>query len=266
MPHDGGHLLLTAAERLEILSSDATAGRFIHKLIGADELINSLERYCIWVEDDDVISAMKIKTFKKTAEKVNAVRLASPSADAVAAAGRPLTFKARRQPKGQYIAVPGVSSEKREYIPMAIFPPDVIVTNALLTIDFATIEIFAVLNSSVFNVWNRKISGRLESRYRISAEITYNNFPLPELSLDQRSQLIQSGEEILRCREKFTNAKLAELYDPLSMPEILRRAHGKNDNVVLKIFGLDLSASEDTILSRLFEEYAKLERIGQLPD
>jgi len=266
MPHDGGHLLLTAAERLEILSSDATAGRFIHKLIGADELINSLERYCIWVEDDDVISAMKIKTFRQIAEKVNAVRLASPSVDAVAAAGRPLTFKARRQPKGQYIAVPGVSSEKREYIPMAIFPPEVIVTNALLTIDFATIEIFAVLNSSVFNVWNRKISGRLESRYRISAEITYNNFPLPELSPDQRSQLIQSGEEILRCREKFTNVKLAELYDPLSMPEILRKAHEKNDNAVLKIFGLALNASEDTILSRLFEEYAKLESLGKLPD
>lgn len=264
MPHDGGHLLLTAAERLEILSSDATAGRFIHKLIGADELINSLERYCIWVEDDDVISAMKIKPFKQIAEKVKAVRLASPSVDAVAAAGRPLTFKARRQPKGQYIAVPRVSSEKREYIPMAIFPPEIIVTDALLTIDFATIEIFAVLNSSVFNVWNRKISGRLESRYRISAEITYNNFPLPELSQQQRAQLIASGSGILESREKFANVKLSELYDPLSMPESLRKAHLKNDSVVLKVFGLNGNASDEVILSNLFAVYAQLGDSGKL--
>jgi hypothetical protein len=265
MPHDGGHLLLSSAERSEILARDASAGKFIHQLIGADELINSLERFCIWVEDDDVISAMKIQALRNRAEKVHAVRLASPSADAVAAAGRPLTFKARRQPKGQYIAVPGVSSEKREYIPMALFPSEVIVTNALLTIDFATIDIFAVLNSSVFNVWNRKISGRLESRYRISAEITYNNFPLPQLSPDQRNQLISSGNEILHARKKFANANLAELYDPLSMPDLLRKAHAKNDNEVLKIFSLASSASDDTILSRLFEVYAELAGSGKLP-
>jgi hypothetical protein len=264
MPHDGGHLLLTPAERLEILTSDATAGRFIHKLVGADELINSIERYCIWVEDDDVIAAMKIKALRNRAEKVNAVRLASPSTDAVAAAGRPLTFKARRQPTSQYIAVPRVSSEKREYIPMALFPPEVIATDAVLTIDFATTEIFAVLNSSVFNIWNRKISGRLESRYRISAEITYNNFPLPQLSSNHRDQLISSGEDILLAREKFKNPKLADLYDPLAMPEPLRRAHAKNDIVTLKIFGLTSNVSDEAILSRLFEVYAELEGSGKL--
>ena len=264
MPHDGGHLLLTSAESSEILAADESAGRFIRKLIGADELINNLERFCIWVEDEEVISAMKVRFFRDRAEKVRAMRLESPSADAVAAAGRPLTFKARRQPKGQYLAVPGVSSEKREYIPMALFPPDVIVTNALLTIDFATIEIFAVLNSSVFNVWNRKISGRLESRYRISAEITYNNFPLPKISQEQQNQLISSGNEILYAREKYPSSKLSQLYDPLSMPESLRKAHAKNDRVVLKILGLPMDASDDIILSRLFATYAELESSGKL--
>ena len=147
---------------------------------------------------------------------------------------------------------------------MALFPPEVIVTNALLTIDFATIDIFAILNSSVFNVWNRKISGRLESRYRISAEITYNNFPLPQLSADQRDQLFSSGEDILLAREKFKNAKLADLYDPLSMPDSLRKAHAKNDAVTLKIFGLTSHVGDEAILSRLFEVYAELEGLGKL--
>ncbi len=264
MPHDGGYLLLSPEEKKEIVSKDEAALKYIHKLIGADELINNLERYCIWVDDENVIAAMKIEPLRKRAEQVRAVRLSSPSADAVAAAGRPLTFKARRQPKELYIAVPAHSSEKREYIPIALFPPEVIITNALLTIDFATIEIFGILNSSVFNLWSRKVSGRLESRYRISAEITYNNFPLPELSLEQRNQLVVSGNEILQVREKFKNTKLSELYDPLTMPESLRKAHRANDDVVLKIYGLRNKASEEAILSRLFEVYADLENSDKL--
>lgn len=263
MPHDGGFLLLSSAEKTDLVNISPTLKKYIRKLIGAVELINNLERFCIWVEDADALSAMRIQSLKGRAELVRATRLASPSVDAVAAASRPLTFKARRQPKGTYIAVPGVSSEKREYIPMALFSEEVIATNLLLTIDFATMDIFAILNSSVFNIWNRKISGRLKSDYRISAEITYNNFPLSALSEAQRNSLSVLGEDILKIRAKFSDVKLSELYDPVSMPEVLRKAHKDNDDFVLKMYSLRSTASDDEILSKLFQVYAELENANK---
>jgi hypothetical protein len=264
MPHDGGFLLLTPEEKLEIINSEPEASSFIRKLIGADELINNIERYCIWVKDDEILLANKIKSLRLRAEKVRKIRLESPSADAVAAATRPLTFKARRQPTSTYIALPSVSSDKRKYLPIALFPPEVIVTNLLLTVDFATDEIFALLNSSVFNVWHRKISGRLGNAARLSAEITYNNFPVPELTPEQIITLRKTGREILNVRGNFNGINLAEFYDPLTMPETLRKAHDSNDKAVLKIYGLSGKSSEDEVLMRLFEEYEKLERIDKL--
>ena len=264
MPHDGGFLLLSPDEKLEIINNDPEASRFIRKLIGADELINDIERYCIWVKDDEILSANKIKSLRLRAEKVRKTRLDSPSADAVAAAIRPLTFKARRQPTSTYIAVPSVSSDKRKYLPIALFPPEVIVTNLLLTVDFATDEIFALLNSSIFNVWHRKISGRLGNAARLSAEITYNNFPVHELTSEQIISLRITGRDILTVRSKFDGNNLAELYDPLTMPEALVKAHDSNDKAVLKIYGLNAKSPEDEVLMRLFEIHEKLDHSDKL--
>ena len=264
MPHDGGFLLLSVEEKQEIITSEPEASKFIRKLVGADELINNLERYCIWVKDEEAILANRIKSLRLRAEKVRKTRLESPSADAVAAASRPLTFKARRQPTSTYIAVPSVSSDKRVYIPIAVYPPEVIVTNLLLTIDCATDEIFALLNSSIFNIWNRKVSGRLGNAARVSAEITYNNFPVPELTGEQIDLLSTTGRDILNVRETFGAVKLAELYDPISMPEALRKAHDANDKVSLKIYGLSVKSNQDEILSRLFEIYEKLDNVNKL--
>jgi hypothetical protein len=266
MPHDGGFLLLSVEEKQEIITSEPEASKFIRKLVGADELINNLERYCIWVKDEEAILANRIKSLRSRAEKVRKTRLESPSADAVAAASRPLTFKARRQPTSTYIAVPSVSSDKRVYIPIAVYPPEVIVTNLLLTIDCATDEIFALLNSSIFNIWNRKVSGRLGNAARVSAEITYNNFPVPELTGEQIDLLRTTGRDILNVRETFGAVKLAELYDPISMPEALRKAHDANDKVSLKIYGLSVKSNQDEILSRLFEIYEKLDNVNKLSD
>ena len=125
--------------------------------------------------------------------------------------------------------------------------PNVITNDSLLTISNSNFITFAILESRVFTIWNATVSGRLKSDFRISAEITYNNFPLPELSQEERNQLIASGNEILQAREKFTNTKLAELYNPLSMPESLRKAHSKNDAVTLKVFGLSVKANDAAI-------------------
>ena len=137
-------------------------------------------------------------------------------------------------------------------------PPQVVVNDALLTISNADLFTFALLNSKVFNLWNATVSGRLESRFRISAEITYNNFPFPEVSQDIRDSLFSSGQEILDARAEYPSDNLASLYDPLSMPVPLRKAHDQNDKAALKAYGLKPSSDDTTILAELFSRYAQL--------
>jgi hypothetical protein len=130
-----------------------------------------------------------------------------------------------RQPTTNYLAVPGVSSERRVYVPMAIMQPDVIASNALLTISDATEYTFGLMHSSVFNARIKTVSGRLKSDTRISAEITYNNFPWPEPTDEQRALVSEMAQLVMDVREQFPGSSLADLYDPLSMPASLLSAH-----------------------------------------
>jgi hypothetical protein len=130
----------------------------------------------------------------------------------------------------------------------------------LASIPQANKPLFAILNSTVFNIWTRAVSGRLESRIRISAEITYNNFPLRQLTEDEKNSLAQTGQAILDAREKFPTSTLADLYGSTSMPLDLIKAHEVNDRAVMKIFGIKSDAGDEQILSKLFSEYDEMTR------
>jgi hypothetical protein len=167
-------------------------------------------------------------------------------------------FVQRAQPKSSYIAVPGVSSENRMIIPKAYMPESTIATNALLTVADERLSTFAILQSKPFTIWASTVSGRLEGRIRISAEITYHNFPLPKISSTNRESLDMVGREILDARSAHLDSTLSELYSPGSTPLELLKLHDKCDKLVLAIFGLKSSASNQQILASLFEHYKEL--------
>jgi len=266
MPRDNGHLSkINAEEAEEIRNSDPVAALYLRKLIGATEFINGVERFCLWLEDAEPQHLRTSIVLKRRVELVREMRLASAAASTRQAASISHLFVQRAQPQTDYIAVPCVSSESRPYVPMGFFPPSVIANNALLTIPNANLAVFAILMSKPFNTWNRAVSGRLKSDMRISQEITYNNFPLRQLTSEEREALKKSGQAILDSRLKHKTATLADLYGLGSMPLELLKTHQENDKLVLKVFGLKSSASEEEILSKLFSEYEMLTR-GLIPN
>jgi len=260
-PTDEGYLSNISPEEAQVIrNTDPVAAKYLHKIIGAAELINGKSRFCLWLEKASPTDIKHSKTIGERAEQVKAMRSASTKAMTRKDAATPTLFQEIRQPRSKYLAVPSVSSENRQYVPMALMPPDVIVNNALLTISNADLFTFALLQSSVFNLWNATVSGRLESRFRISAEITYNNFPFPEVSADTRIALEDSGQTILNARAEHPNETLATLYDPLAMPANLRRAHEQNDRVTLKAYGLKSNVEDGEVLADLFLRYSALSK------
>lgn len=258
-PTDEGYLSnISEEEAEEIRNADPIAAKYLHEIIGAAELINGKKRFCLWLPDASPSDVRQSKVISDRATSVRDMRLASTKATTRRDAATPTLFQEIRQPKSTYLAVPSVSSERRDYVPMALMPSEVIVNNALLTISDADLFTFALLHSSVFNLWNRTVSGRLKSDFRISAEITYNNFPFPEVSDEVRQSLLATGQAIVDARSQYLGETLATLYDPISMPLSLRKAHEANDKTVLKAYGLNGAAGSSVILEELFKRYAEL--------
>jgi hypothetical protein len=258
MPHDGGFLLVEPEDAVTIRANDPIAARYLRKLIGARELIQGQERFCLWLVDAPASDVRGSKEIMRRAELVAEERRKSPDPAAVKAVATPTLFKARRQPEHQYLAVPGVSSESRRYVPMALFSPDVIATNALLTIDNADLFTFGVLHGRLFQVWNATVSGRMKSDFRISAEITYNNYPWPVREAASRVAIEAAAQGVIDARTKHPDQTLADLYNPLGMPPDLLKAHEQLDRVVLAAYGLKPSTTDAEVLSALFTRYEEL--------
>lgn len=260
MPNDGGFLSDIDEETAErIRKEDPIAAKYIRKLVGAKELIQNIPRYCLWLQDADPADIRKSPELSKRVEEVKNLRAASKREATKRLASRPAEFGEIRQPKGEYLAVPATSSENREYVPLAVMPESVITNNAVLVVGgMKSIETFGMLASKVFSVWNRAVSGRLESRLRISATITYNNFPFPELTEELREEIERGAQSVLVARSSFAFNSLADLYAPNAMPDALRRAHNNLDKAVLKAFGLPATATDEQILTKLFARYAEL--------
>jgi hypothetical protein len=263
MPNDGGHLSDISADEAEaIRKKDPVAAKYLHRLIGSRELIHNDERYCLWLDGANPADLRTSPELTLRVEKVRKLRIESKRAATQKLAKKPSEFGENRQPKVKYIAVPSVSSDKREYVPMAVLEPDVIANNLVLTVPMKSLATFGFLQSKVFALWNKAVSGRLGNGMRISVSITYNNFVSPLLNKEQRANIERDAEAILVARSSYPNNSLADLYESTSMPLALRRAHDKLDAEVLKAFGLKATASDEEILKSLFQRYS--DAIGEL--
>ncbi|MDR2239634.1 MAG: hypothetical protein LBE33_04260 [Zoogloeaceae bacterium] len=296
-PTDGGNLLLSDDEKSALLEMRPQAEKWIRPFLGADEFINGLSRWCLWLVG---ISAAELRAMPEVYKRVQAVkvmRLASPKAATRECAATPYLFQENRQPSSPYLLVPSVSSERREFVPVGFLPPDVIASNLVLTISNATSYHFAILNSTMHNSWMRAVCGRLKSDYRYSASIVYNNFPWPVASQQPtansqqptansqqptansqqptansqqptaigsglpekfRIALEKTGQAILDARALYLDATLADLYDPLTMPPELRKAHTANDRAIDAAYGYKGDKSDAARVAFLFDLYGKL--------
>ena len=257
-PTDGGFLSDVSAEDVErIRRTDPVAAKYLRQLVGAQELINRSQRWCLWLQGAGPSEIRSSPELMRRSDAVRSMRLASTKKQTRSDAATPHLFQEVRQPTTQFLAIPIHSSQTRKYVPMAMFSPDVITNNAVLNVGNATLYTFGMLHSSVFMAWNAAVSGRIKSDFRISAEVTYNNFPWPEAPKN-KDAIEASARAVLDARELYPDSSLADLYDPRSMPKPLVDAHNTLDRVVLAAYGLKSDATEADILAELFMRYQRL--------
>lgn len=238
MPNDGGQLLLSDPDRDELVAQEPEAVLWIRPFLGAEEFINNGKRWCLWLKDCPPATLRKMPLVMQRVSAIRQAREASTRANTRALAATPALFGEIRQPEsGNYLLVPGVSSERRSFIPIGFLPATVIASNATLIVPNATLFHFGILTSTMHNAWMRYTCGRLKSDYRYSASIVYNNYPWPEAATDKHRQAIEAAAQaVLDARAQFPGASLADLYDPLSMPPALLKAHQKLDAAVDKAY------------------------------
>ena len=260
MPNDGGHLSDWSPEqRDEVLLRWPEAEPLFRRFMGAQEFINGIERWCLWLKGTNPVLLRNVPPVLEAIAAVRELRLASNRASTKKLAATPMLFAEIRQPEtGNFILVPRHSSEKRRYIPIGFLDSSVICGDANLLIPSATLYEFGILTSNVHNAWMRAICGRIKSDYRYSAQIVYNNFPWTEVTDVQKARIEQTAQAILDARAIYPNASLADLYDELTMPPELRSAHQNNDRAVMAAYGFSTKMTESECVAELFKLYQTL--------
>ena len=259
MPNDKGHLLLDKDERDAVLAAEPDLAPYIRPIVGTDEYINDIPRWCFWLVDVEPNVIRQSAVLRLIADAVRALRTASPRTATQGLAQTPLLFGEIRQPARRYLIVPGVSSETRQYVPMGFLPPDVITSNLAFTCPQATLYHFAVLTSGMHMAWLRYVCGRLESRYRYSKDIVYNNFPWPDTPSEAAQQALEAAAQaIFDARDTHPNSTLADLYDPVAMPADLRTAHQRLDRLVERLYRPAKFQHDNERVRHLFELYVTL--------
>ena len=242
MPRDGGGFILSEEEKSVLIKTEPLAEKWIRLYLGAEEFLKNKKRYCLWLVGANPAEISKCPTVKSRVEMVRKFRLASKAAGTRKFAETPTLFCQIAQPQnGLYIAVPKTSSERRRYIPLGILDADIIASDLLFLIPNAEMFHFGVLESNVHMAWMRTVCGRLKSDYRYSKDIVYNNFPWPEPTREQKAKIEQTAQGILDARALYPDASLADLYDELTMPPELRKAHQANDKADRKSTRLNSS-------------------------
>ena len=261
-PVEGGHLIFTEEEKEEFLKAEPTAEPFFRPFMGSDDYINNHPRWCLWLlgTSPDVLRSMP--HVMERIEAVRQFRLNSVKPSTREYANYPAQFMEIKQPNSDYLMIPRVSSERRRYIPVGFLPSVVVASDATSFIPNATLYHFGILTSNVHNAWMRVVCGRLKSDYRYSVKIVYNNFPWPNPTEKQKKRIEQTAQAILDVRNLFPNSSLADLYDALTMPKELRKAHQENDKAVMQAYGFDVKMlnddTETAIVSELFKLYNML--------
>lgn len=256
-PTDGGNLIIEASELDEFLEKEPLAQKYIKRLVGAKEYINSLDRYCLWLINVPPSELRKMPLVMERVKKVKEMRLSSSDKGTQKLADYPTLFRETNNPK-TFIVVPSVSSENRKYVPMGFLDENTIPTNLVLIIPEASLYHFGIVTSNVHMAWMRAVCGRLEMRYRYSKDIVYNNFPWPTPTDEQKAKIELTAQAILDARALYPDCSLADLYDELTMPVELRKAHQANDKAVMQAYGFwgKLNTESECVaeLMRMYKE------------
>ena len=237
MPIDDGYLILDDDDVKNILTSNPECCEAIRKYIGGYELINNKVRYCLWLDGVKPSIYNKCKFIMDRIEMNRLFRLSSKRSATKKLAEYPQLFGEIRQPDTEMLVIPKISSEKRRYLPVAMIKPDIIVNGSALIMPNANHYLFGILNSNIHNEWMRTVAGRMKSDYQYSASIVYNNFPFPKITEHHRKSIEQTAQNILEARKQYKGWSLAELYNELTMPPELRKAHQANDKAVMEAYG-----------------------------
>ncbi|KJZ03072.1 methylase [Halomonas sp. S2151] len=254
-PTDGGNLIMSPEEKDVLVAAEPDAIPYVRRFMSGGDFINDRKRYCLWLTDITPQDLRKLKLVRERVEAVREFRQDSKAAATRRFADYPTLFRQIAQPDTNYLAIPEVSSERREYIPIAFFSPEVICSNKVQFVPDATPYHFGILMSSMHMAWTRAVCGRMKSDYSYSNSIVYNNFPWPEASEAQQKKIEATGQAILEARSNHPGATLADLYDPLSMPVDLRKAHEANDKAVDAAYGRRRFKAEAERVGYLFELY-----------
>lgn len=263
-PADGGHLIIEAEDYDEFIKKEPNAKKYIKKLTGAMEFINNKARYCLWLVD---INPKELRNMPEVLKRVEACKedRLNGAEDRQKLAATPWLFRETKCPD-LYVIVPATSSENRKYVPMGFLDSSTIATNSATIIPNANLYDFGILTSNVHMAWMRTVCGRLEMRYRYSKDIVYNNFPWCNSTDEQKAKIEKTAQGILDARELYPKCSLADLYDDLTMPKELRKAHQENDKAVMEAYGFckkDENGkrtwfTESETVAKLMEMYQKL--------
>ena len=258
-PTDGGFFFISAEEYENLRKNDPNILKYIKQIYGATEYINKKTRYCLWLVNVSPTDLRNSTFIKARVEKVREFRLNSNKEETRRSADTPTLFQEIRQPHTQYILVPRHSSENRKYIPFGFVEPDIIVNDAVQIIPNAQIYHWGILTSNVHMAWTRAVCGRIKSDYRYSKDIVYNNFPWPNPTAEQKAKIEQTAQAILDARALYPESSLADLYDELTMPVELRKAHQANDKAVMQAYGFDYKTmTESECVAELMKMYVEL--------
>ena len=259
LPIDGGNYLFTKEEMNEFIKKEPKSAQYFKPWYGSVEFIHQKPRYCLWLGDCSPAELRQMPHCMKRIEAVRDMRLASNRVSTRKLANRPTRFSTENMPDTNYIIIPKVSSERRRYVPMGFMSPDVLASDLVFIIPDATLYHFGILESNVHMAWMRAVCGRLKSDYRYSKDVVYNNFPWPAPTDAQKAKIEQTAQAILDARAKYPDSSLADLYDDLTMPIELRKAHQDNDRAVMQAYGFDVKTmTESQCVAELFKLYQEI--------
>ena len=257
-PIDGGFYLFDEAEMNDFISKEPRSEKYFRPWYGSQEFLQNKRRYCLWLGDASPAELNSMPECKKRVAAVRGFRLKSTSLGTQKLAEKPTRFHVENIPDSEYLLVPKVSSERRRYIPMGYMAPMNMASDLVFIVPNTTLYHFGVLESSIHMSWMRAVCGRLKSDYRYSKDIVYNNFPWPTPTDAQKTKIEKTAQAILDARNLYPDCSLADLYDEVTMPLELRKAHQENDKAVMEAYGFHIRMSEPEIVSELFKLYQLL--------
>jgi hypothetical protein len=258
-PIDDCNYLFTPEQKHEFLQEEPSARRYFRRWVGSREFLNGIERWCLWLRH---CPPSELRTMPHVMQRVRAVRkfrAASKSAPTQRLAATPTRFHVENVPDRQFLLIPKYSSWRRQYIPMGWIEPDVLVSDLAFVVPDATMFHFGILSSAMHMAWVRTVCGRIKSDYRYSKKLVYNNFPWPpDVAAAERKRVEEAAGSVLAARAQFPDATLSDLYDPLTMPRELHRAHEKLSRSVDRLYRRAPFGNDRERMEHLFGMWERL--------